>query len=159
LPLPDPQPGLVIRYAYLWRSEAARGQEEGVKDRPCAVVLTAKREGDKTLVVVAPITHSAPQDSKAALEIPPSVKTRLGLDQARSWIMTNDVNIFTWPGPDLRPVNPQNISDGFVYGHLPRQLAQAAVDGVRQRMRAEPSMAVRRDEPSPEQKPKQRPKR
>jgi hypothetical protein len=28
---PVPQPGLVIRYAYLWRREALAGQEEGAK--------------------------------------------------------------------------------------------------------------------------------
>ena len=74
---PDPQPGLVIRYAYLWRSEAERGREEGGKDRPCAVVLATKRgpEG-KTTVVVAPITHSPPQDPKAAIEIPAAMTHR-----------------------------------------------------------------------------------
>ena len=39
LPTPAPEPGLIIRYAYLWRSEAFQGEEEGRKDRPCAVVL------------------------------------------------------------------------------------------------------------------------
>jgi hypothetical protein len=34
---PAPQPGLLIRYFYLWEREEARaGREEGVKDRPCA---------------------------------------------------------------------------------------------------------------------------
>lgn len=29
--LPDPEPGLVISYAYLWHHEHARGREEGLK--------------------------------------------------------------------------------------------------------------------------------
>ena len=37
---PEPEPGLVIRYSYLWDREARAGREEGVKDRPCAVVMT-----------------------------------------------------------------------------------------------------------------------
>jgi hypothetical protein len=41
MPLPTPEPGLVVGYAYLWQDEFDRGQEEGTKDRPCAIVLTA----------------------------------------------------------------------------------------------------------------------
>ena len=37
--LPDPHPGLVISYSYLWHEEYRQGQIEGVKNRPCAVVL------------------------------------------------------------------------------------------------------------------------
>lgn len=77
--LPKPEPGLVIRYAYLWRAEHLRGQEEGVKDRPCAIVLAPERIGDDTHVVVLPVTHSPPDKSVAALEIPPAVKRALGL--------------------------------------------------------------------------------
>jgi hypothetical protein len=38
MPLPDPKPGLVIHYSYLWAHEHARGHEEGVKDRPAVIV-------------------------------------------------------------------------------------------------------------------------
>jgi hypothetical protein len=33
-----PQPGQVIRYAYLWWSEARVGREDGANDRPCGVI-------------------------------------------------------------------------------------------------------------------------
>jgi hypothetical protein len=57
VPLPLPEPGLVISYAYLWCAEYEHGQEEGTKDRPCAVVLmTSDEEGD-TVITVVPITH------------------------------------------------------------------------------------------------------
>jgi hypothetical protein len=36
---PEPQPGLVISYAYLWSEEAEQGRIEGRKDRPCAIVV------------------------------------------------------------------------------------------------------------------------
>ena len=36
---PEPRPGLVIRFSYLWKPEADAGRVEGVKDRPCAIVL------------------------------------------------------------------------------------------------------------------------
>ena len=37
--LPEPERGLVIRYSYLWKSEHDEGRDEGIKDRPCAIVL------------------------------------------------------------------------------------------------------------------------
>ena len=61
MPLPDPVPGLVIRYAYLWFGEYAAGQEEGVKDRPCAIVAAIRSDEDgNTRVLVLPITHTPP---------------------------------------------------------------------------------------------------
>jgi hypothetical protein len=41
MPLPAPQRGLVISYAYLWHHEHRAGLEEGRKDRPCVIVLAA----------------------------------------------------------------------------------------------------------------------
>ena len=35
--LPEPRPGLVIRYAYLWRDQGLAGADEAAKDRPCVV--------------------------------------------------------------------------------------------------------------------------
>jgi hypothetical protein len=34
MPIPTPEPGLVISYAYLWHHEHEAGREEGRKDRP-----------------------------------------------------------------------------------------------------------------------------
>ncbi len=100
---PTPRAGLVIRYSYLWRSEAAAGREEGVKDRPCAIVLAVvARDGD-TVVYVLPITHAPPLDPADAVELPQATKIRLGLDSDRSWIVVSEGNSFTWPGPDLGP--------------------------------------------------------
>jgi mRNA-degrading endonuclease toxin of MazEF toxin-antitoxin module len=147
VPFPDPQPGLVIRYAYLWRSEEARGRDESTKDRPCAVVLATRRDDGRLIVVVAPITHASPHDPTAAIEVPVAVKARLRLDNARSWIVTSEVNFFTWPGPDLRPVDPGDRTLEFAYGYLPRGLAKAVVDGVREQMRMGLAKVVKRDEP------------
>jgi PemK-like, MazF-like toxin of type II toxin-antitoxin system len=145
---PEPQPGLVIRYAYLWRSEAVREREEGGKYRPCAVVLATKRGPDsKTTVVVAPITHSPPQDPKATIEIPASMKARLGLDDERSWIVTNDLNYFVWPGSDMRPVNPHKPEQGIAYGFLSQHITQRLISEVRDRMREGQIKAVARDTP------------
>ena len=114
---PLPQPGLVIRYSYLWNREARLGREEGVKDRPCAIVLVILHNGTTPLVRVLPITHVPPQKPEDALEIPALVKQRLGLDDARSWIVLTEANDFVWPGPDLRPAvngNPESAALGFL---------------------------------------------
>jgi hypothetical protein len=116
--LPKPEPGLVIRYAYPWRAEHLRGQEEGVKDRPCAIVLAPERIGDDTHVVVLPVTHSPPGRSAEALEIPPAVKRHLKLDAERSWVVLSESNRFRWPGPDLRRVGDRDDSS-VAYGFLP----------------------------------------
>jgi hypothetical protein len=115
---PEPRPGLVIRYSYLWEREAREGREEGVKDRPCAIVLVLLREGEHPIVRVLPVTHSAPSDPADAVEIPQGTKIRLGLDSERSWVMLSEANDFIWPGPDLRPAingDPSSIA----YGMLP----------------------------------------
>ena len=98
-----PVPGLVIRYSYLWRAEQAQGREEGVKDRPCAVVLVTSGIAGDQIGTVLPITHLPPADPSLAVEIPIATKRRLGLDDHRSWVVLGEANRFLWPGPDLRP--------------------------------------------------------
>ncbi len=119
--LPEPVPGLVIRYAYLWQVEHRRGQEEGLKDRPCAVILvTHDDQGDK-VVTVLPITHTPPSQPDLAVEVPPATKRRLGLDDERSWIVVSEANRFVWPGPDLRLARPDDVAS-VAYGLLPDAL-------------------------------------
>lgn len=117
MPLPSPEPGLVISYAYLWHGEHRAGQEEGRKDRPSVIVLAVERAADGAMIVtVLPITHTAPTDPGSAIEIPVPVKRHLGLDDDRSWIVVAEGNEFLWPGYDLRKL-PH--SDRYDYGFLP----------------------------------------
>uniref|UniRef100_B0T8W1 Growth inhibitor PemK n=1 Tax=Caulobacter sp. (strain K31) TaxID=366602 RepID=B0T8W1_CAUSK len=126
--LPDPAPGLVIGYAYLWRDEALAGQEEGRKDRPCVIILSVENKNGRTVVTVAPITHSPPAHPESAVEIPPATKTRLGLDTARSWVVAADLNSFVWPGVDLRPIRRSETE--YAYGLLPAALYREVRDKV-----------------------------
>ena len=119
--LPDPTPGLVIGYAYLWHDEARRGLKEGGKDRPCVIVLSTVQDELGTVVTVAPITHSPPKDPEAAVELPARTKRRLGLDDEPSWAIVSEVNRFRWPGPDLRPIAGAG-PPRFSYGLLPAKL-------------------------------------
>jgi hypothetical protein len=116
--LPEPTPGLVIRYSYLWRTEFLKGQEEGSKARPCAIVAAVQKKDGVTVVTVLPITHSAPTASQYALEIPAITKRRLGLDSDRSWIMFDEANQSAWPGPDLRTHANQDLAT-VAFGALP----------------------------------------
>ena len=117
--LPIPVPGLVIRYSYLWLEEHRKGQEEGTKDRPCAVILMTKNIESDQVVTVLPVTHSPPSDLTLAMEIPTATKKRLGLDDERSWVVLTEANQFTWPGPDLRPA-VQGDMTSVAYGLLPQ---------------------------------------
>ena len=128
---PEPVPGLVIRYDYLWRDEARRGRIEGSKVRPCAIVVARRlEENGQTTVLLAPITHSPPIDPGQAIELPPKVKRHLGLDDAPSWIVTAELNSANWDDPGIEPVNRAR----WAYGLLPPSLARALVDHVRERM-------------------------
>lgn len=126
-----PQPGEVIGYAYLWEREARQGQIEGVKNRPCAVVLSVVRADEETQIVVAPITHSPPAERNEVIEIPYATKQRLGLDDERSFIITTEVNVFTWPGYDIRPFEDGCIS----YGALPESITRKVIEAILARIR------------------------
>ena len=126
--LPEPVPGLVIRYSYLWHFEHQQGNEEGLKDRPCAIIAAIRTDDDKNLrVLVLPITHTPPEQGKPAIEIPAPVKRRLGLDDERSWVVLTEWNDFVWPGPDLRRVSGAE-DNSVAYGMFPPSLFAAIRD-------------------------------
>jgi hypothetical protein len=148
--LPEPEVGLVISYSYLWKEEEERGLIEGRKDRPCAIVLAVDHPdpdaGGHKQVAVAPITHSPPQDPNAAVEIPLRVKQYLGLDSERSWVILDEVNIFTWPGFDLRPIRR---GEGRIdYGLLPPKLFDQLIQKFSQLREEGKVVASARDEPT-----------
>ncbi len=135
----------MIRYSYLWEREAREGREEGVKDRPCAIVLVLLRDGDAPIVRVLPVTHSAPADPADALEIPLPTKQRLGLDSSRSWVVLTEANDFVWPGPDLRPAVSGDLSS-VAYGILPPVFIKALRERLTDRWRKAGAKAVSRTE-------------
>jgi hypothetical protein len=144
VPLPVPEPGLVIRYGYLWHSDYEQGREEGDKNRPCAIILTSIDEGGKTVVTVLPVTHSRPRNEQDAVEIPRVIKQRLGLDDDSSWIVVDEMNRFVWPGPDVRPVPAE--PGRFDYGLLPPGLFRTIRDRFLAAARAQRSQIVPRTE-------------
>lgn len=124
---PDAEIGQIVRFDYLWRDEARRGRIEGSKDRPCAVILAMARDDDGAkLVYLAPITHSPPIPGQSTVEIPHHARELTGLDDARSWLVTSEVNRVNWLDPGIVPARRGQ----WLVGHLPRGIARRAVDQV-----------------------------
>jgi hypothetical protein len=133
--IPAPKPAQVIRYAYLWADEHDAGHEEGTKDRPVAIVLTMHADSNLLRVAVIPVTHSPPTTGTDAIEIPAIIKQHLHLDDNRSWIVLNEMNVFVWPGPDLRPADIQG-TDTALFGYLPAGFFRTVRDRVAANIRA-----------------------
>lgn len=133
-----PETGLVINYSFLWPHEADKGREEGRKDRPCAVIVVTEDDD----VYVVPITHSEPSSERGAIELPLATKQRLGLDEKPSWIITDSLNSFKWPGPDIRLLPNGDIA----YGFLPHALTQQIRDKVTAHYKARSGRKIKRDE-------------
>ncbi|MBO9375544.1 hypothetical protein GG804_02085 [Sphingomonas histidinilytica] len=123
-----PEPGEVINYSYLWRSEYERGRDEGVKDRPVAVVVVVQTADGIDKVLVVPMTTTRPSKDQAAIEVPDAVRRQLGLKADRSWIVVSEWNEFSWPGFDLRPINRK--SGEISYGALPAGLFRRIRDAI-----------------------------
>jgi hypothetical protein len=116
---PEPKPGLIVRYDYLWTHEAAAGRGQG-KDRPTCIVAATDSFVRPRYVVLLPITHIAPADDTVGVEIPPKVKQALRLDDEPSWVVVSEHNIDEWPNAGLSPVPSK--PDVFAYGFIPPRL-------------------------------------
>lgn len=79
-------------------------------------------------------------------EVPASVKARLGLDHERSWIVTSEVNVFTWPGTDLRLVDPRDRDRGIAYEFLPSALTKTLIARVLEQVRRGRTGVIGRDD-------------
>jgi hypothetical protein len=122
--------------------KARTGREDGVKDRPCSIVLTRITTASRTIAYVLPVTLTPPLKDEDGVEIPATTTQRLGLDTERSWIITTELNQFTWPGPDLRPT----ASGEYVYSYLPEKLMRLVLGQVKRNARDKRLRTVPRTE-------------
>lgn len=113
---PEPKPGLVVRYDYLWTHEAARGQDQG-KDRPACLVAASDSVLRPRYVVLLPITHTPPSGDTVGIEIPAKVKAAIGLDDVPSWVIVSEHNVDEWPSGGVSPVPGK--TGVFAYGIIP----------------------------------------
>lgn len=115
MPLPEPKPGLVIRYDYLWSREAVAGRDQG-KERPACLVAATDPTASPRFVVILPMTHTRPGKDTVGVEIPAKVRAALGLDDAPSWVIVSEHNVDEWPNAGLAPLpgRPGIFSYGFI---------------------------------------------
>ena len=135
--------GLVIRYSFLWSHEKPSGKDEATKDRSAAIVVATRQESGEVRVIVAPITHEPPVDRQDSIEISAGVRAALGLDDHRQWLRLDELNRFTWPGYDLRPIPGSPWR--YDYGMLPRALFERLRERLVIRQRTKSAAVQNRD--------------
>ncbi|SED43776.1 hypothetical protein SAMN05519104_3543 [Rhizobiales bacterium GAS188] len=138
--LPDPKPGLVVRYDYLWSGEAAAGHEQG-KDRPACLVAASDSLSRPRYVVLLPITHSPPDATTIGIEIPAKVRQAVGLDDVPCWVIVSEHNVDEWPNGGLSQVPGK--TGLFSYGLIPPGLFAQIKERFLQLAREKRSSAVR----------------
>ena len=113
--LPEPRPGLVIRYDYLWSREAAAGRDQG-KERPACLVAATDSTTSPRFVVILAITHTRPDKDTVGVEIQAKVREGLGLDDVPSWVIVSEHTVDEWPNGGLAPLpgRPGVFSYGFI---------------------------------------------
>ena len=124
--LPEPKPGLVFRYRYLWKNDPV---ETSPKIRPVLAVAVERLPGDILRVVVVPISSQRPLPGDG-VAIPEATKSRLRLTRDASWIVAAETNVFSWPGFDLEQTSDGKWAHGFV--------GEKLVDAVRKRLLGPP---------------------
>ena len=89
-----PNVGDVWNFPFLWKSEKQRGETEGRKHRPCALVLLTKTEPGHQEVVLVPITSQPSEHNPYAVEVPEIEKKRAGLDMHLPlWVIVQEYNL------------------------------------------------------------------
>ena len=139
--LPDPKPGLVIRYDYLWTHEAAAGRDQG-KTRPTCLIAATDPAVRPRYVVLLPLTHTRPIGDTVGIEIPARVRQALGLDDTPSWVIVSEHNIDEWPNAGLSPL--PGLPDVLSYGFIPPGLFAQIRARFLELARSKESRTVRR---------------
>jgi hypothetical protein len=126
--IPEPVPGLIFRYGYLWLREFRQGRTDPAKDRPACIVVRVAEVADPGLhvtgaraarlqpgdVVILPITTQRPLADQSVIELTPDEKRLCRLDPAvPSWVIVSEFNADIWPNADLSLV-PE--TGEFFYG-------------------------------------------
>jgi hypothetical protein len=151
--VPEPKPGLVFRYGYVWLDDYLRGHIDPGKDRPACILArivddAATLEAVKGLkpaagdVLVLPITTSPPRTQDLSIEMNPDDKRACGLDaRVRSWVVVSEFNLDVWPNADLSLIPGTNRFD---YGVAPPGLMRRIARGFLEARRLARQSGVRR---------------
>jgi hypothetical protein len=115
MPIPTPEPGLVISYSYLWHHEHEGGREEGRKDRPSVIVLTVEHAAHDSRR--GPAHH--PFRSRRARKRRRNSRRGETASRARPRAVMD-----RWPGYDTRTIGR---GDRYDYGLLPPRFFRQVV--------------------------------
>ena len=139
--IPDEPPiGNLVAYEYLWLSQEST-REDGAKVYPVALIFAKKIIASVTLAYAVGMSHKPPDGSEKTIVVPRKLKRHLGLDEDPSCIYTDQLNEFTWPGPDLRPAEwlskLPGARDSCIIGALPRNwfalVKQEVIENLKQK--------------------------
>ncbi len=128
--LPEPRPGLVIGYDFLFREQADAGMENASKPHPAVIVIVDRRDARDRVSVVA-VSHSPPSPGQARhhLKLAPAECAQMGLDADDHWINLRDINAFDWPGFDLARTTASG--NGYVHGAMSKRTFIRLVEALK----------------------------
>ncbi len=119
-----PRPGDILNYIFLFAHEA-KARDEGIKERPCMVIMTIPEE---QRVLVAPLTTKG--DSYADTLPVPDAVCRIAKLRGPTSVVLTELNIFTWLGYDVRPLHG---SDDIYIGRFPPGFTSSVMAKIRRR--------------------------
>ena len=79
--IPEPLPGLIFRYGYIWLEEYKKGRTDPAKDRPACIIARVAQHAERSLkilddvavqtgdVIILPITTKPPGTGQMAVEL------------------------------------------------------------------------------------------
>lgn len=116
----DIQSGSLIDYQFDWHQESLRGEIEGRKSRPCAVVLRLRNS-----FVIMPVTTKRPNVNTLAISFPEIEAERLHLERGiERWVIIEEINIDEIPSYVMEP-------NAFI-GQLSKSFGRQLVEALRQ---------------------------
>ncbi len=119
-----PKVGDIINYIFLFAHEAET-RDEGVKERPCVVVMTIP---EQQRVLVAPLTTQGDRYPDT-LPVPDAV-CRIAKLSGPTAVVLSELNLFTWLGYDVRPLHG---TDDIYVGRFPPGFTSAVMTRIKNR--------------------------
>lgn len=147
MPLPKPELGLVVHYAFVWAGDGRSPPPDAGKHRPCLIVdLETVQEAPSgrgvTRATYLPISLTAAREGEHAVLVPSRVAKHLGLTADRSFLYLTYAIEDDWPF-DLAP--RPGSAGRFDYGLIPPRLFAAVAKEFAAYLATRPRMVHRRD--------------
>jgi hypothetical protein len=152
--VPDPRPGLIFRYGYVWLSDYRKRPLAAGKDRPACIVMKVADVAEADLstsdgsaiergdVIILPITTSPPRPGDMVIALTPDEKRVCRLDPGKpSWLVVSEFNADIWPNADLSIVPG---TDRFEFGMAPPGLLSRIGRAFAEARKANKVVGVRR---------------